>query len=257
MPYPALNGINLHIKPGEFTVLAGRSGSGKSTLLNLIGALESADRGQILIDGKNILAQPEQQRSQFRLRNIGFVFQSYNLVRVLSARENVAYVCQLQGKSRKQSEAIANHWLNEVGIEHLGYRRPDQLSGGQQQRVAVARALASEPRIVLADEPTANLDSSTGRDLIQLMQGLNQKLGTTFLISSHDPDVIQAAGRLIKLADGRVVNADQPQSSQPVSITSACPMQNLPLRERLRGFFRKKNNRATKKRQRPIGRRRS
>lgn len=237
MPFPALHGINLDIQPGEFAVLAGRSGSGKSTLLNIIGAIESADMGKVEVFGRNILDMDQDQRTAFRLQNIGFVFQAYNLIRVLSARENVAYVCQLQGKSRKESLEIANHWLKEVEIEHLGYRRPDQLSGGQQQRVAVARALASDPKIILADEPTANLDSQTGRNLVHLMQSLNQRLGTTFLISSHDPDVKDAASRLIKLADGQIVDEWSSIPKPPISVTSACPLQNLPLAERLRRMF--------------------
>jgi putative ABC transport system ATP-binding protein len=224
MPYPALHGIDLDIMPGEFAVVAGRSGSGKSTLLNIIGTLESADSGSIEVFGENTLEMSRDQRTHFRLQNIGFVFQAYNLIRVLSARENVAYVCQLQGKSRKESLEIANHWLHEVEIGHLGYRRPDQLSGGQQQRVAVARALASDPKLILADEPTANLDSMTGRHLIQLMHELNHRLGTTFLISSHDPDVKQAAGRLIKLSDGQIVDSWDEIPKQPQSLSSSCPV---------------------------------
>jgi putative ABC transport system ATP-binding protein len=237
MPFPALHGIDLDIAPGEFAVVAGRSGSGKSTLLNIIGALESADRGSIAVLGQNILGMDRDQRTQFRLRNIGFVFQAYNLIRVFSARENVAYVCQLQGKSRKESMDIANHWLHEVEIGHLGYRRPDQLSGGQQQRVAVARALASDPKLILADEPTANLDSTTGRHLIHLMHELNQRTGTTFLISSHDPDVKQAAGRLIKLADGQIVDTWEKIPNPPQSLSSSCPASHLPLTERIRNYF--------------------
>ncbi|MBW9256481.1 MAG: ABC transporter ATP-binding protein [Candidatus Thiodiazotropha sp. (ex. Lucinisca nassula)] len=237
MPYPALNGIDLEIHKGEFVVLAGRSGSGKSTLLNIVGGLESADRGEARILGEDILKMGNSQRTGFRLANIGFVFQAYNLIRVLSARENVAYVCQLQGKSKQESLEIANHWLHEVEIGHLGYRRPDQLSGGQQQRVAVARALATEPKIILADEPTANLDSTTGRHLIELMQRLNQSLGTTFLISSHDPDVKQAASRLIKLSDGFIVNSWDEETKPPVSLAVTCPIRNRPFGERLRHFF--------------------
>jgi len=234
MPFPALHGINLDIMAGEFAVLAGRSGSGKSTLLNIVGAIESADNGSVEVFGQKVLEMKQDQRTRFRLNNIGFVFQAYNLIRVLSARENVAYVCQLQGKSRDESMEIANHWLREVEIEHLGYRRPDQLSGGQQQRVAVARALASEPKIILADEPTANLDSQTGQNLIHLMKDLNQRLGTTFLISSHDPDVKNAAKRLIKMTDGQIVDEWSKIPRQPISISSACPIQNLPFFERMR-----------------------
>jgi putative ABC transport system ATP-binding protein len=234
MPFPALQGVDLEIEEGEFAVLAGRSGSGKSTLLNIIGAIESTDSGSIEVLGQNILDMDQDQRTRFRLDHIGFVFQAYNLIRVLSARENVAYVCQLQGKSREESLDIANHWLKEVEIEHLGYRRPDQLSGGQQQRVAVARALASEPKLILADEPTANLDTQTGRNLIRLMQQLNQRLGTSFLISSHDPDVKQAASRLIKLADGLVVDEWSSIPRPPITNIASCPAQNLPLLERMR-----------------------
>ncbi|MCG7872167.1 MAG: ABC transporter ATP-binding protein [Candidatus Thiodiazotropha lotti] len=237
MPYPALHGIDLQIRSGEFAVLAGRSGSGKSTLLNIIGGLESADRGQAEVLGEDILKMGNSQRSKFRLTNIGFIFQAYNLIRVLSARENVAYVCQLQGKSKQQSLEIANHWLHEVEIGHLGYRRPDQLSGGQQQRVAVARALATEPKIILADEPTANLDSTTGRHLIELMQRLNQTLETTFLISSHDPDVKQAASRLIKLSDGQIVDSWDEIPQPPRSLEATCPLRNRPFTERLRHLF--------------------
>jgi putative ABC transport system ATP-binding protein len=234
MPFPALLGVNLDIEVGEFAVIAGRSGSGKSTLLNIIGAIESADSGGVRVLGQDILAMDQDQRSRFRLHNIGFVFQAYNLIRVLSARENVAYVCQLQGKSRQEGLDIANHWLKEVEIEHLGYRRPDQLSGGQQQRVAVARALASEPKIILADEPTANLDTQTGRNLIHLMQNLNQRLGTTFLISSHDPDVKEAASRLIKLADGQIIDEWSAIPEPSIANVANCPVKNLPLFERMR-----------------------
>lgn len=237
MPFPALHGVNLDIEAGEFAVLAGRSGSGKSTLLNIVGAIESADRGVVELLDRNILEMTPDQRTRFRLENIGFVFQAYNLIQVLSARENVAYVCQLQGKGRSESLEIASHWLREVEIEHLGYRRPHQLSGGQQQRVAVARALASEPKIILADEPTANLDTQTGQNLIQLMKALNQRLGTTFLISSHDPDVKQAASRLIHLTDGQIIDEHSPSPSPPVSVNAVCPLENLSLRERLRRLF--------------------
>ncbi|MES9832295.1 MAG: ABC transporter ATP-binding protein [Candidatus Thiodiazotropha sp. DIVDIV] len=245
MPYPALHGINLEIKAGEFVVLAGRSGSGKSTLLNIVGSLESADRGEVKVLNQDILGMTGDQRTQFRLAHIGFVFQAYNLIRVLSARENVAYVCQLQGKSRQESLEIANHWLHQVEIEHLGYRRPDQLSGGQQQRVAVARALATEPKIILADEPTANLDSITGRHLVELMHSLNERLETTFLISSHDPDVKKAASRLIKLSDGCIVNDWDESPNPPVSLATTCPIRNLPFTERMRLFFKHPRNRQT------------
>jgi putative ABC transport system ATP-binding protein len=257
MPFPALHGINLHIESGEFAVLAGRSGSGKSTLLNIIGAIESADSGRVEVLGHDILNLTPDQRTRFRLDHIGFVFQAYNLIRVLSARENVAYVCQLQGKSRQESLEIANHWLKEVEIEHLGYRRPDQLSGGQQQRVAVARALASEPKIILADEPTANLDTLTGRNLIQLIQNLNQRLGTTFLISSHDPDVKEAASRLIKLADGQIIDEWSHIPKPSITNIANCPPQNLPLMQRMRLSFKHLTKRSDKPQNKRQNRRRS
>jgi putative ABC transport system ATP-binding protein len=234
VPYPALNGANLDIDQGDFAVLAGRSGSGKSTLLNIIGALESADHGQVTVDGHNVLEMNADQRTRYRLDNIGFVFQAYNLIHVLSAQENIAYVCQLQGMSKRESMEIASHWLGEVEMADLGKRRPDQLSGGQQQRVAVARALATNPKIVLADEPTANLDSLTGQNLVCLLQNLNDKFNTTFLISSHDPDVKNASSRLIKLADGQVVKHWEDSPDTNITAGIACPAKNLPLTERLR-----------------------
>jgi putative ABC transport system ATP-binding protein len=229
MPTPALNGVSLDIFSGDFAVLAGRSGSGKSTLLNIIGALEYAERGEVLVSGKDIQQMTADERTRFRLQQIGFVFQAFNLIRVLNARENVAYVCQLQGKSRKESREIADYWLGEVGLEDLGHRRPDQLSGGQQQRVAVARALATHPKIVLADEPTANLDTITAQKLLCLLQELNDKFATTFLISSHDPDVKNASSRLIKLADGQVMSrwSDTPQPAEIPRDT--CPIKRHPL----------------------------
>lgn len=239
VPFPALHNVNLDICEGEFTVLAGRSGSGKSTLLNIIGALESADSGLVIVNDQEITDMRPDERTRFRLQHIGFVFQAYNLIRVLTAQENVAYVCQLQGKNKKESFDIASHWLNEVGIGELAQRRPDQLSGGQQQRVAVARALATDPTIVLADEPTANLDTLTAQNLVCLMQELNDRFNTTFLISSHDPDVKNASSRLIKLADGHVVrrwNENQAQPS-PFSMIEVCQNKNPSLFQRVQRFF--------------------
>jgi putative ABC transport system ATP-binding protein len=257
MPFPALQGVNLKIELGEFAVLAGRSGSGKSTLLNIIGAIESADRGRVEVLDQDVLTLDQDQRTRFRLEHIGFVFQTYNLIRVLSARENVAYVCQLQGKQRQESLEIANHWLKEVEIEHLGYRRPDQLSGGQQQRVAVARALASEPKIILADEPTANLDTQTGRNLIHLMHDINQRLGTTFLISSHDPDVKEAAGRLIELTDGQIIDEWSAIPKPPINPALSCPVRNLPFLERMRLGFKRLTQKSDNPQRRTQNRRRS
>ncbi len=233
VPYPALNGVDLRVQRGEFLVIAGRSGSGKSTLLNCLGALERPDSGQVRVCGEDLGAWDDDRRADFRLRHLGFVFQAYNLIRVLSARENVAYVCQLQGLHRGECMERADYWLEQVGIGYLGYRRPDQLSGGQQQRVAVARALATGPDIVLADEPTANVDSKTGRDLIHLMQDLNRRFGTTFLIASHDPAVIQAAGRLLRVEDGRIQGGGVTYRP-PRPLGLVCPRPRRPLWERLR-----------------------
>lgn len=236
VPFPALNGVDLAISRGEFVVLAGRSGSGKSTLLNIMGGLETGDRGSVRVCGNEFLNMSRNRRTVFRLRHIGFVFQTYNLIRVLTARENVGYVCQLQGKERTECHAIADRWLAEVGLGDLWDRRPDQLSGGQQQRVAVARALAMGPELILADEPTANLDTATGRGLIDLMQRLNRDFGTTFVIASHDPDVLGAAHRLLRIRDGQVAREGEPPPI-PLSPDDACPMRALPLRHRLSRLF--------------------
>jgi len=201
----ALDGVDLTLAQGDFTVLSGRSGSGKTTLLNMIGTLDRPDRGSLSIAGQDVLRLDRAERALFRLHHVGFIFQAYNLIRVLSARENVAYVLQLQGVPAGKRREIADHWLSEVGLQGMEDRRPDQLSGGQQQRIAVARALASKPDIVLADEPTANLDSHTGEALMKLMRQLNETHGMTFLIASHDPAVMAAGKELLRMEDGRIV----------------------------------------------------
>ena len=220
-------------------MLAGRSGSGKSTLLNVVGALESADKGTVSVNQQDILHMTADERTRFRLENIGFVFQAYNLIRVLTAQENVAYVCQLQGMTKQESLDVASHWLEEVGIGELQKRRPDQLSGGQQQRVAVARALATNPIIVLADEPTANLDTLTAQKLVCLLQELNDRFGTTFLISSHDPDVKNASSRLIKLADGHIIKRWEDTRPPHIPHKDACPIKKSSFVKQLRGLFHK------------------
>jgi len=166
--------------------------------------LDVPEEGRLRVAGIELPALSKGERAEFRLWHLGFVFQAYNLIRVLSARENVAYVLQLRGVGRREREEVAEHWLAKVGLAGLGDRRPDQLSGGQQQRVAVARALAPQPDLVLADEPTANLDTKTGADLIRLMRQLNEECGVTFVIASHDPAVMDAAGRLFTMRDGRL-----------------------------------------------------
>jgi len=200
----ALDGVSLTIPQGAFVVLAGRSGSGKTTLLNMLGGLDRPDHGSLIVAGRDLLRLSRDERSVFRLYHLGFVFQAYNLIRVLTAQENVAYVLQLRGMGRKQRMAVADRWLAEVGLQDFAHRRPDQMSGGQQQRVAVARALAASPDLVLADEPTANLDSHTGSDLIALMRRLNEQEGITFVTASHDPAVIESARTLVMMQDGKI-----------------------------------------------------
>jgi len=201
----ALSAIDLEITEAEFVALIGPSGSGKTTLLNLIGALDSPSEGKIWIEGKEIGQLSKAELSQLRLRRLGFIFQEYNLIPVLSALENVEYVMLLQGVDDVERTERATSILQEVGLKGLEYRRPSQLSGGQQQRVAVARAIVSQPVIVLADEPTANLDSKTGAALLDLMRKLNETRGITFVFSTHDPMVIERARRVVQLKDGRVV----------------------------------------------------
>jgi putative ABC transport system ATP-binding protein len=205
---PALEDVNLQIEEGEFTALAGPSGSGKTTLLNLFGALDSPTAGTVLLDGEDLGALSSSRLAELRLRKLGFVFQAYNLIPVLSARENVEFVMELQGVPARQRREKALALLVEVGLGELADKRPLEMSGGQQQRVAVARAIASEPRVVLADEPTANLDSDTAGHLLDLMQQLNRERGITFLFSTHDPLVIDKARRTIRLRDGRVMSDD-------------------------------------------------
>jgi len=204
----ALDGVDLSIERGAYLVLSGRSGSGKTTLLNMLGGLDRPDRGTLSVAGMDLLAMSAAERADFRLHHLGFVFQAYNLIRVLSARENVAYVLQLRGVSKTERFEVADHWLAEVGLAGFEQRRPDQMSGGQQQRVAVARALAAAPDLVLADEPTANLDSHNGESLMSLMRTLNETQHTTFVIASHDPMVIASARMLITMQDGRIDHID-------------------------------------------------
>ena len=200
----ALNDVSIEFEAGEFTTLVGPSGSGKTTLLNQIGALDVPSAGHIHIDGQEITGLNRAGRTQLRLWKVGFVFQEYNLIGVLSAQENVEYVLMLRGVPYEEREARARQVLTEVGLEGLEQRLPHELSGGQQQRVAVARAIVSRPTIVLADEPTANLDSRSGAALLDLMRDLNQQYSVTFVFSTHDPMVMERARRVVHLQDGAI-----------------------------------------------------
>jgi len=200
----ALRGVDLDIEPGEFTVLMGPSGSGKTTLLNMIGALDEPTGGTVTIDGEELGTMSSGARSDLRLERLGFVFQSYNLIPVLSAFENAEFVLMLRGMGKAERTQRVMETLHAVGLEGMEHRRPNQLSGGQQQRVAVARAIAGKPALVLADEPTANLDSTTSGELIDLMKALNDDHGVTFLFATHDPNVMAAAKRVVRLVDGRI-----------------------------------------------------
>ncbi|MFP4303105.1 MAG: ABC transporter ATP-binding protein [Alkalispirochaetaceae bacterium] len=200
----ALRGVSLQIEPGEFTAIAGPSGSGKSTLLNIVGCLDQPDEGSIRIDDTDLTRADKTERADFRRQSLGFIFQSFNLIPVLTAYENVAFVLSLLGLESKEVERRTVDLLREVGLEGMEHRRPSKLSGGQQQRVAIARALIKGPRIVLADEPTANLDSETGRAILELMRQLNERHGTTFIFSTHDHMVMEFARRLVHLRDGEI-----------------------------------------------------
>lgn len=203
-PVEAVRGVDLVVAPGEFVVMAGPSGSGKTTVLNLLGGLTRPSRGKVWIEGREISALPDKALAQVRLSRIGFVFQSYNLLPVLTARENAEFTLLLQGVPVAERRRRVRRLFREIGLEGLEDRRPPRLSGGEQQRVAVARAVLGEPALVLADEPTANLDSATADALLDVMAQLNRDNGTTFVFSTHDPRVMERASRLIRLVDGRV-----------------------------------------------------
>ena len=202
----ALKDVSLQIDKGEFLAVAGPSGSGKTTLLNMIGGLDLLDSGSIVVDGETLESLSASQLADLRLHKIGFVFQAYNLIPVLSAIENVEYVMLLQGLPLAERRVKSRAILDEVGLEGKYHRRPAELSGGQQQRVAVARAIVSNPAIVLADEPTANLDSKTGQGLLEMMKQMNSEKQITFIFSTHDRMVMEYARRLVKLKDGRLVD---------------------------------------------------
>ena len=202
----ALDDVSLSIDEGEFVALAGPSGSGKTTLLNLIGGLDLPEKGSVIVDQHDYTTMNNGDLAELRLHRIGFVFQSYNLIPVLTAAENVEYILRLQGTAKSERQQRVRQLLDEVGLADKYHRRPDELSGGQQQRVAVARALVSNPAIVLADEPTANLDSKTGEQLLELMQQMNRQRRVTFVFATHDKMVMSFAKRLVSIHDGRIVN---------------------------------------------------
>ena len=204
IPVLAVNKVHLHLERGEFTALVGPSGSGKTTLLNLIGGLDKPDTGNILINGVDITLLSANALIDFRLHNIGFVFQSFNLIPVLTAKENVELIMQLQHSKRAAIEKRVRTLFQEIGLEDKMDTRPAQLSGGQQQRVAVARALAPKPQFVLADEPTANLDSKSAANLLDIMAKLNKEENITFIFSTHDVRVIERARRVVTLVDGQI-----------------------------------------------------
>ena len=215
VPVMALGGVDLRIEQGEFTVVMGPSGSGKSTMLNLMGGLDQPTSGLVKVAGKDTSVLSNTQLSKLRLYKIGFVFQAYNLVPVLTAYENAEYVLMLQGRPAAERRDLIMSLLKTVGLTGMENRFPRELSGGQQQRVAIARAIAPEPELVLADEPTANVDSKTSESLLDLMMQLNADKGVTFLFSTHDPAVMQRARRIIRLKDGLVETDEENPRGTP------------------------------------------
>ena len=205
-PVNAVNGIDLTIETGEFTAIVGPSGSGKTTLLNIVGGLDDPTAGEVIIDGVKINNLSGRQKTDFRMKNIGFVFQAYNLIPVFTAKENVEFIMHLQSRPKAERERRTHELLEAVGLADRMGSRPNKLSGGQQQRVAVARALASKPKFILADEPTANLDSKSTENLLDIMEILNKEENITFIFSTHDQRVVNKAKRIITLQDGAVVS---------------------------------------------------
>ncbi|MDQ5858080.1 MAG: ABC transporter ATP-binding protein [Acidobacteriota bacterium] len=201
---PAVRDVSIEIVRGEFVAIQGPSGSGKTTLLNLLGLLDCPDSGEVLFEGRDATELSENERSDLRRDRFGFVFQTFNLIPVLSAEENVAYPVELTGADRAEGKARARELLTTVGLADKLHVRPDLLSGGQRQRVSIARALANRPAVVFADEPTANLDSKTADEILELMRALNEERGVAFLFATHDPRVVARARRVISLTDGRI-----------------------------------------------------
>ena len=210
VPVYALRGVDFSVQKGEFVSLSGPSGSGKSTLLNVIGGLDRPDEGTVTVDGVDLSELSESELADMRLRKIGFVFQAYNLIPVLSALENVEFIMQLQGVGSVERRQKAQDILDSLGIGDLGNRRPGELSGGQQQRVAVARSIVTEPVLLLADEPSANLDSVTTKELLDLLRDLNEKRGMTIVTATHDPMVMSYTTRQVRLRDGAIEQDETP-----------------------------------------------
>ena len=208
VPVHALRGVDLDVHVGEFVSLSGPSGSGKSTLLNIIGGLDRSDAGSVHVDGVDFAGLTESELAQLRLQKLGFVFQSYNLIPVLSACENVEFIMQLQGVATAERRSRAEEILASLGLGDMTHRRPGEMSGGQQQRVAIARAIVSNPVLLLADEPSANLDSKTTEELLDMLRGLNQDSGMTIVTATHDPMVMKYATRQVKLRDGAIEHDD-------------------------------------------------
>ena len=203
---PALQGVDLEVAAGEFSVVMGPSGSGKTTLLNIIGLLDRADAGSYRLDGEELAGRDFNEMASLRNRKIGFIFQSFNLIPVLDVRENIEFPCLLRKEDRHALAKRVEMLADEVGLTKVLHHRPDELSGGQRQRVAIARALVTQPEIVLADEPTANLDSATSEQILGLMERLNATRGVTFLFSTHDPRIMKRARRVVLMADGKLVD---------------------------------------------------
>lgn len=206
LPVQALNGVDLQFEQGEFASIVGPSGSGKTTLLNIIGGLDDPTEGNVVIDGTNISSLSGSKKTEFRMNNIGFVFQSFNLIPVLTVKENIEFVMFLQGMSKEARDKRTLELIDSVGLKDKTNNRPNKLSGGQQQRVAVARALASKPKFILADEPTANLDSKSTENLLDIMEKLNKEENITFIFSTHDARVVKRARRIITIEDGKVIS---------------------------------------------------
>ncbi|MFP4016626.1 MAG: ABC transporter ATP-binding protein [Halanaerobiales bacterium] len=211
---PALKGVDLTVEKGEFTTIFGPSGSGKTTMLNMIGCLDKPTSGELFFDKKKLNDMSTKELAMLRRFNIGFIFQSYNLIPVLSAYENVEFAIRLTNVGQKEMEDRVMDLLEAVGLGDMADRRPNELSGGQKQRVAIARALVKEPKLVLADEPTANLDSKTSDEVLEIMLKMNKKLGTTFIFSTHDPQVMDYASRLIEIKDGNITEDKETKNDE-------------------------------------------